>query len=69
MDKPSRSNRHTQLLQYLFVGLALLTSATAVYAVAYQLIMPTKLHEKVRRVHFCMYERMETHTFSCMLYA
>jgi hypothetical protein len=31
------------------VALALLTSATAVYAVAYQLIMPTKLHEKVRR--------------------
>lgn len=35
-----------KLLQYLFLGLALLTSATAIYAVAYQLIMPTKLHEK-----------------------
>jgi hypothetical protein len=35
-----------KLLQYLFLGLALITSATALYTVAYQLIMPTKLHEK-----------------------
>ena len=35
-----------KIMQYLTIVLTLLTTSTAFYAVLYNLIMPTKLHEK-----------------------
>jgi hypothetical protein len=38
--------RGIQVMQYVFVVMALLSSATAMYSLVYHVIMPTKLHDK-----------------------